>query len=73
MSSYGEGTLTPREIEIVVLAGQGMTNTRIATFLSVSPSTIRNHLHNAYRKLDVTSRAGAVRAAILAELLDEID
>jgi DNA-binding NarL/FixJ family response regulator len=51
--------LTARELEIVRLAGQGMTNKEIAAELSVELSTVKNHVHNALDKLGVHRRTEA--------------
>ena len=55
------GTLSPREREVSALIGRGLTNEQIAGQLSVSPGTVKSHVHNILRKLDVESRrlAGA--------------
>jgi DNA-binding NarL/FixJ family response regulator len=46
-------TLTPRELDVLYLAGEGMSNCAIADRLSISPVTIRNHLSNVYAKLGI--------------------
>lgn len=53
-------TLTPRELEIIRLVGQGRTNKEIAAELSVELSTVKNHVHNALEKLGVHRRSEAV-------------
>lgn len=45
--------LTPRELEVVALVGQGLTNREIARQLDVSPGTVRSHLEHTYAKLGV--------------------
>ena len=52
--------LTEREREVVKLLASGKTYKQVACALQVSQSTIRNHLHNVYHKLDVVDRAQAV-------------
>jgi DNA-binding response OmpR family regulator len=52
--------LTEREREIVKLLASGKTYKQVAHALQVSQSTIRNHLHNVYHKLEVVDRAQAV-------------
>jgi DNA-binding CsgD family transcriptional regulator len=49
--------LTPREREVVLLAGRGLSSRAIAEHLTVSVRTIDNQLGRAYRKLGITSRA----------------
>ena len=48
--------LTPRELEIARLAGQGLRNAGIGTKLGISPATVKIHLHQIYRKLGLTGR-----------------
>lgn len=52
--------LTRREIEILELIEQGLTNQQIASRLSLTLHTIKNHVHNLLSKLGVASRAEAV-------------
>jgi DNA-binding response OmpR family regulator len=52
--------LTGRESEIVKLLSSGKTYKQVATALALSQSTVRNHLHNVYHKLNVVDRAQAV-------------
>ncbi|CAA9568933.1 MAG: hypothetical protein AVDCRST_MAG19-2570 [uncultured Thermomicrobiales bacterium] len=56
--------LTPREVEVLRLVAEGMTNPRIAERLFLSPKTVSSHLVSVYGKLGVTTRAAATRAAI---------
>lgn len=53
-------TLTLREGEILGLMGQGLSNKAIARQLNVSLSTVKNHLHNAFTKLQVNRRTEAL-------------
>jgi DNA-binding NarL/FixJ family response regulator len=55
--------LTSRELEILRLAAQGMTNARIARDLWVTQQTVKFHLSNTYRKLGVSNRTEASRYA----------
>jgi len=56
--------LTKREQDVLNLLVEDDTEVRIAERLGVSPHTIRTHVKNLYRKLQVHSRAQAVRVAI---------
>jgi DNA-binding NarL/FixJ family response regulator len=59
--SFHEPTeLTPREWEILGLIEQGLTNQQIADSLVIELGTVKNHVHNILRKLDVQSRKHAV-------------
>jgi LuxR family maltose regulon positive regulatory protein len=52
--------LTERELEILHLLAEGLSNKEIAERLIVAPSTVKQHLKNIYSKLDVHSRTQAV-------------
>ena len=52
---YGS-ELSPREHEVVLLAGDGMSNREIALSLTVSRSTVEHHMSSAMRKLGARSR-----------------
>lgn len=52
--------LTRREIEILDLIEQGLTNQQIATRLSLTVHTVKNHVHNMLSKLGVGTRSEAV-------------
>jgi DNA-binding CsgD family transcriptional regulator len=54
--------LSGREREIVMLAATGMASKDIAQRLYLSVRTVNNHLHHAYTKLGVTSRASLAQA-----------
>ncbi len=55
--------LTDREWEVLDILATGATTDEIAKSLVLSPETVRSHLKNLYRKLEVNSREEAVRAA----------
>jgi len=56
--------LTPRQQDLLCLVAAGHTNTQIARRLGVSESTVRTHLENIFRRLQVSSRAAAVTRAL---------
>jgi DNA-binding NarL/FixJ family response regulator len=62
--------LTPRELEIVRMAGEGLRNRGIAERLSISEGTVKVHLHNIYDKLGVEGRLEMVLYAQQKGLLD---
>jgi DNA-binding NarL/FixJ family response regulator len=64
----GEAGLTDREIEVLALAAQGHSNAEVARLLWVTPQTVKFHLSNVYRKLNVSNRTQASRWAQLANL-----
>ncbi|NUP03266.1 MAG: response regulator transcription factor [Nonomuraea sp.] len=61
--------LTEREREILVLIARGRSNTEISKELSVSPSTVKNHVTNLFAKIGVRDRAQAVIVAYEAALI----
>jgi len=63
--------LTPRELEILRLASDGLSNSEMAKQLWVTDQTIKFHLSNIYRKLEVSNRTGASRWAREHGLLDD--
>jgi DNA-binding NarL/FixJ family response regulator len=52
--------LTPRELEILNLIAQGLSNAAIAERLVLSPKTVRNQVSTVFSKLQVASRAEAI-------------
>jgi len=54
----------PREIEVLHLVAQGLTDASVAAQLYISPRTVSQHLRSIYAKLGVSSRAGATRFAV---------
>jgi DNA-binding NarL/FixJ family response regulator len=61
--------LTRRELEILQLVSEGRSNAQVATALWVTEQTVKFHLSNIYRKLDVANRTEASRWAQLHDLL----
>jgi LuxR family maltose regulon positive regulatory protein len=66
-----DGGLTGRELEVLRLVADGMTNQAIAEKLFVSDHTVHRHLANILNKLSVSSRAAAVAQAARRGLLAE--
>ncbi|MEX0801348.1 MAG: response regulator transcription factor [Dehalococcoidia bacterium] len=63
--------LTARELEILRLVAEGSSNTEVARKLWVTEQTVKFHLSNVYRKLEVSNRTEASRYAQLHGLLGE--
>jgi DNA-binding NarL/FixJ family response regulator len=66
-------SLTKRERAVLVLLGRGLEFEEIADRLSISEHTVRTHLQNLYRKLNVHSRLDIVRLVSRHGLLDTSD
>jgi DNA-binding CsgD family transcriptional regulator len=62
-------TLTLRERQIILFVARGMTNREIAAQFSISENTLRNQLHNIFRKLEVHNRLELVLCAVSRQLL----
>jgi DNA-binding NarL/FixJ family response regulator len=65
-----QGTLTPREEEIVKLVAEAHTSKEIAAILHLSEKTVENHRANAMRKLGMRDRVELVRYAIRRGLIE---
>jgi DNA-binding CsgD family transcriptional regulator len=61
--------LTERELEILRLLAQGLTNEEIANELVVAVGTVKSHNHSIFSKLGVNNRTGAVSRARQLHLL----
>lgn len=55
---------TERELDVLNILAQGASNEQIATQLAVTERTVRFHLKNIYRKIDVSSRGEAIAWAV---------
>ncbi len=64
-----QSPLTPRETEVLELLTKGKSYTMIADDLYVDKETIRTHIKNIYRKLEVHSRAEAIEKALSQKLV----
>lgn len=62
--------LTDRELEVLTLAAQGLTNKAIAYSLGISDRTVQGHLRRIYEKLNVANRTEAVVRASQLNLLE---
>lgn len=62
--------LTPRELDLLQLAAQGLNGPQIADELVLSRATVRTHFENIYAKLYVGDRAAAVAKTMRLGLID---
>ena len=63
-SPYLVEPLTEREIDVLRLLKSGLTSTEMAVELYLSVHTVRTHIKNIYRKLDVNRRVEAIQRAV---------
>jgi DNA-binding NarL/FixJ family response regulator len=61
--------LTGRELEVLRLVAQGLTDAEVGRQLVISPRTVNGHLTSIYSKLGVSSRTAATRFAIENHLI----
>ena len=61
--------LTDRENQLLNLIADGLTNRQISCKLSISESTVENHIHHIFQKLGISNRAQAVSFAIQLKLI----
>ena len=62
--------LTDRELQVLKLVAQGMSNREVAEDLFISENTVKNHVRNILEKLHLHSRMEAVVYAVREKLLD---
>jgi len=65
----GDQILTPRELEILTLLGEGLVNKQIAVQLGISEHTVKTHLAAIYEKLEASNRAEAVATGLRRGLI----
>lgn len=63
-------TLTKREVEILALVASGMFNKEIAVNLDISERTVKNHISNIFKKIDVSDRTQAAVFAIRNNIIN---
>jgi DNA-binding NarL/FixJ family response regulator len=63
-----EGVLTRREVEVLALLADGLSNRQIADRLVISEGTVKFHVNSILRKLRVANRAEAVSRYLLRTL-----
>jgi DNA-binding CsgD family transcriptional regulator len=64
--------LSPRELQVLESAQQGMQSREIADALGISDGTVRNYLSSIYDKLRVRNRAEAIKKAVELGLLSPL-
>lgn len=61
--------LTQRELEVLIQVANGMINKEIATSLNISERTVKNHISNIFKKIDVSDRTQAAVFAIRNDII----
>lgn len=62
-------SLTKRELEVLIQVANGMFNKEIATILNISERTVKNHISNIFKKIEVNDRTQAAVFAIRNNLI----
>lgn len=62
--------LTSRELEVLAQVANGMFNKEIATNLNISERTVKNHISNIFKKIDVSDRTQAAVFAIKNNIIN---
>lgn len=62
-------SLTKRELEVLIQVANGMFNKEIATTLNISERTVKNHISNIFKKIDVSDRTQAAVFAIKNDII----
>lgn len=62
-------SLTKRELEVLAQVANGMFNKEIANALNISERTVKNHLSNIFKKIDVSDRTQAAVFAIKNDII----
>ncbi len=65
-----DDSLTRREIEVLKLLAEGLFNKEIAYTLDISEKTVKNHVSNIFKKINVSDRTQAAVYAIKNNLVD---
>ena len=61
--------LSRREMEVLIQVANGLINKEIANLLSISERTVKNHISNIFKKIDVSDRTQAAVFAIKNDLI----
>lgn len=68
-----KGILTDREIQLLILVADGLSNKSIAQHLSISENTVKYHMRQILQKLDAQNRTEAVISAMQVGLINRND
>jgi DNA-binding NarL/FixJ family response regulator len=56
--------LTPREYQVALMVGRGLSNKEVARGLGISDGTVKLHVHNIFQKLGAKNRYGLIQRVI---------
>lgn len=70
LSNISDNNLTKREIEVLKLLAKGLFNKEIAYTLDISEKTVKNHVSNIFKKIDVSDRTQAAVYAIKNNIVE---
>ena len=62
-------SLSKRELEVLIKVANGLINKEIATSLDISERTVKNHISNIFKKIDVSDRTQAAVFAIKNDII----
>jgi DNA-binding CsgD family transcriptional regulator len=69
-NQYKIGKLTPKEIEVCKFIKKGLNDVEISEEISISPNTVKTHLRNICKKIDVSSRTKLLANLYKNELVE---
>ena len=72
-SHFFKKNLSKSEVEVVILVLQGLINREVANRLCVAEKTIKFHLGNAYKKLNISRRSQLIWTLPLADFVGIVD
>ena len=70
LSNISDNNLTKREIEVLKLLAKGLFNKEISYTLDISEKTVKNHVSNIFKKIDVSDRTQAAVYAIKNNIVE---
>ena len=62
-------SLTNRELEVLIHVANGLFNKEIANILNITERTVKNHISNIFKKIDVSDRTQAAVFAIKNDII----
>ena len=65
--------LSPRQVEITALLVEGNNSRQIGAILSISPLTVKTHIHNAIQRLDLENRTQLIVIFVRWQIIRELN